>query len=126
VTFGDVDADDVFAAEAPPAPEQVAYRLHALRRELDVLTGRDPGRWEDLTAAEQSLALSIGVVIVEWLATHDPDDPTAAARSLHEVRRYLTHGVLAPWDDLTADERALAVDVMTLVFAWLRRQGAIP
>lgn len=123
-TFGDFEPDDAIDHE-PPAPEQVAYRLHELRREIDIIAGRDPGAWDELTADEQTLALSIGETIVRWLMSHP--HPTAAplAESLHNVRRYLSHNVLPAWADLEPDHRQLAIDIMQLILDWLRRQGAI-
>jgi hypothetical protein len=123
-TFGDFEADDAVDHE-PPAPEQVAYRLHDLRREIDLATGRDPGSWDDLTEEEQNLALSIGETVVQWLLSHPNPTPEGLAESLHNVRRYLSHNVLPAWDDLDDDHRTLAVDLMRIILEWLRRQGAI-
>lgn len=122
--FGDWDPDDAFDHE-PPAPEQVAYRLHDLRLEVDALAGAaDLPAWDELSAPEQSLALSIGAALVDWLVTHTPD-ATAAARSLHNVRRYIASSRLAPWEDLDDADRAVGVALMTLVIDWLRRQGGL-
>jgi hypothetical protein len=121
--FGDFDVDDA-ADHEPPAPEQVAYRLHDLRVEVDALAGAEEPGWDDLTNPERSLALAIGVALVDWLVTHVPD-PVDAARALHNVRRYIATSRLPPWDDLDADDQAIGVALMSLIIDWLRRQGAL-
>jgi hypothetical protein len=123
-SFGDFDLDDALDHE-PPAPEQVAYRLHSLRLEVDALAGAaELPTWDDLTPAEQSLGLSIGAALVDWLVTHAPD-ATDAARSLHNVRRFIASSRLPPWDELEPDDRALGVALMALIIGWLQRQGAL-
>jgi hypothetical protein len=125
MTFGDWDPDDALDHE-PPAPEQVAYRLHALRMEVDALTGAaNLPTWDELTPAEQQLGESMAGSLVTWLAEHDPDDPEQAARSLHNVRRYIASSRLPAWEDLDEDDRQIGVDLMSLILGWLRRQGAI-
>lgn len=123
-TFGDLEPDDVFDLE-PPAPEQVAYRLHSLRLEVDALAGAaELPTWDDLTAPEQALGLAIGTALVDWLVTHNPD-AEQAARSLHNVRRFIASSRLPAWEDLEPDDRALGVALMTLIIGWLQRQGAL-
>lgn len=123
-TFGDFDVDDALDHE-PPAPEQVAYRLHDLRLELDVLAGAAAlPTWDELTAPEQDLGLAIGTALVDWLVTHTPD-AADAARSLHNVRRYIASSRLATWEELDADDRQIGIDLMGVIIAWLRRQGAL-
>ena len=106
-----------------PDDEQVARRLHELREYLDALVGRNVAPYDALTPAEQQLATSVGGVIVRWIATHEPDDAEAAARSLHDVRRYWSRGALDAWDDLTEDERAIGIEVMRRIIEWLQREG---
>ena len=126
VAFGDIEPDDVFAADSVPDPEQVARRLHELRAYLDDLTGGDRlARFDDLTPDERSLADAVGGVIVSWIVEHDPDDPDALARALHNVRRYWSGDTLPPWDDLPDDHREVAVDVMAHVVAWLQAEGPL-
>lgn len=105
------------------AGEQVTYRLHELRVEIDRLAGRDPDAWDDLTADEQALALAIGDVTVAWIVDHTVDDPAQLAEHLHNVRAWLARGLLPAWSELSADERQVAVDVMALVVAWLLSEG---
>jgi hypothetical protein len=122
--FGDFDDDDAFGVE-PADPEQVAIKLHQLRREIDVITGRDPGQWEELTDDERELAQAISTVVIQWIASHPNPDAEGLARELHNVRVYLSHGLIEPWDDLDPLQRELAVDLMAIILDWLRRQGAI-
>jgi len=123
-TFGDFDSDDAFATE-PPDDEQVAIRLHRLRVEVDALVGPiGQPTWDELTTAEQELAIAIGHDLVRWLLNHRPD-AEGAARSLHNVRRYLATTPLPAWDDLSDDERRIGIDLMQLIIDWLERQGAI-
>lgn len=125
MTFGDIEPDDVVTAGGEPAPEQVAYRLHELRRCVDQLAGQDPGAFDVLEPEEQTLALAIGGVIVDWLRTTDPDQPQDTARQLHNVRRYWSGGAMPAWEDLPPDHRAMAVDLMTELFDWLRAEGSL-
>jgi hypothetical protein len=126
VEFGDIEPDDVYAADSEPDPEQVARRLHELRAYLDDLTGGDRlARFEELTPDERTLADAVGAVIVSWLLEHEPDDPEGLARALHNVRRYWSGDVLPTWDDLPADERDVAVDVMAHIIAWLQAEGPL-
>jgi hypothetical protein len=123
--FGDWDPDDSLDHE-PPAPEQVAYRIHRLRSEIDALAGAAGlPTFDELEAPSQELALALGDTIVRYLVDHDPDDPELVARHLHEARRYVASSRLPPWEDLPPDDRAIGVDLMGLLIGWLRRQGAI-
>ena len=124
-TFGDYTADDAYDRE-PPAPEQVTYRLHALRLEVDALAGAaDLPTWDDLTAAEKELALALGATIVAYVVGTDPDDAETLARTLHNARRYVASSRLPAWDDLAPDDRAVGVALMALILGWLARQGAL-
>lgn len=122
--FGDYELDDVYDT-APPDPEQVAIKLHRLRLAVDQLAGaHNLYRWDDLTEPEQELARAIGKSLVDWLVTHDPQ-PVEAARSLHNVRRFIATSPLPEWDNLSDDERSIGIDLMTLIIRWLKRQGGI-
>jgi hypothetical protein len=122
--FGDFDVDDAWGIE-PPDPEQVAYRLHLLRVEVDAYTNAiGLPTWDELTPDEQEIGLGVGAVVVDYLARHDPD-PVDAARSLHNVRRYWASSRLPLWNDLSAEDRTVGIDLMTLILTWLRRQGAL-
>jgi hypothetical protein len=124
--FGDWDPDDSVDTE-PAAPEQVTYKLHALRLEVDALAGAAGlPTWDELDAPSQELALAMGDMIVAFLVANEPDDPELVARQLHEARRYVASSRLRPWDELDADDRAVGVDLMSLILGWLRRQGALP
>lgn len=124
--FGDIEPEDSFDQEGTPDPEQVAQRLHELRAYLADLYGHERlERFNALTPAERSLANAVGVAIVNWLLTHEPDDAEAAARDLHNVRRYWSGNVLPEWEDLPEDQRAIGIDIMRHLVAWLEREGPL-
>lgn len=124
-TFGDWDVED--AADHEPAdPEQVSLRLHRLRTEIDLLAGEnDLPTWDELSPEAQEMALGIGDVIVRFLTEHDPDDPELVARHLHDARRYVASSRLPTWDALSPDDKRVGIDLMSLLIAWLIRQGAL-
>lgn len=123
--FGDWDLDDAWDHE-PPAPEQVAYRLHDLRSEIDAVAGAaDLPTWDELEPEAQEMALGIGQVIVDFIVARNPDLAEDVARHLHNARRYLASSRLPAWDELPADDRQIGIDLMQLIIDWLRRQGAL-
>jgi len=123
--FGDWAVDDAFDVE-PPAPEQVTYRLHDLRREIDLLAAHaELPTFDELSAPEQQLALALGETIVAYIVSAEPDEPEALARTLHNARRYVASSRLAPWEQLDADDRRIGVELMAILIGWLRRQGAL-
>ena len=123
--FGDFEADDAFDRE-PPAPEQVTYRLHDLRREIDLLAAHaELPTFDELTGPEQQLALALGETIVDYIVSAEPDEPEALARTLHNARRYVASSRLPRWEDLDADDRQIGIGLMTILIGWLRRQGAL-
>jgi len=61
-TFGDFDADDALDTE-PADPEQVARKLHDLRRG----EGFELSRWEDLADGERAALVRIVVAVLAWL-----------------------------------------------------------
>lgn len=124
-TFGDIEPDDVFDPTAPPAPEQVAYRLHELRAYLESVHALDAlPSWVELEPAAQQLGIRVGEVIVAWLIETDPDHPERAARHLHDVRRYWG-GALPPWDELPDDQRQVGIDLLAAIIDWLRAEGSL-
>lgn len=61
-TFDDFDDDD--AADTEPAdPEQVARRLHQLRRR----EGFEIEEWDELDAGERGALIQIVAVLLAWL-----------------------------------------------------------
>lgn len=125
IEFGDITPEDAYDVEGVADPDQVAYRLHELRRYIDQLAGHDPGAFDALDPDEQILALAIGKVIVDWLANTDPDHPERTARQLHNVRRFWSANTMPAWEDLPDDQRDLAVDLMRQIIDWLRREGSL-
>jgi len=59
--FGDFDDDDAFDRE-PPDPEQVAIKLHKLRRQHENLP-----TWELLSDDERQNAIAVIVLLLAWL-----------------------------------------------------------
>ena len=125
--FGDdAGADDAYSAEGTADPDQVAYRLHELRAYVDALSGSMYApNFEVLSTDEQTIARSVGMVIVHWLLTVDPDDPEQAAINLHNVRRYWSGNTLPAWDDLPQDERDMGVALLKAIIDWLHREGSV-
>lgn len=50
-----------------------------------------------------------------------PPDPVQVARRDHEYRQVLED--VAPWDELTDEQRAAAVERIRRLLAWLERSG---
>lgn len=121
--FGDIERADTWDAEPTIASEQVAMRLHKLRVQVDNLGGGDTPKWDDLTEPERTLAVAIGQVVVEWISTREPDNPALTAEQIHNVRVYLSRGVVPKWDDLSPDERQIGIDLVRLIIQWLEKEG---
>lgn len=62
MTFGDFDPLDAFDT-APADPEQVARRLHRLRRD----DGFEIADWDDLSPADRGSLIQIIAVLLAWL-----------------------------------------------------------
>lgn len=60
--FGDFDDDDALDTE-PADPEQVARRIHELRKR----EGFEVQAWDDLTAHDKGALIQIVVVLLAWL-----------------------------------------------------------
>lgn len=119
--FGDLDADDVWDETATIAPEQVAYKVHALRRALEQLAGRDLPAFDDLSRRDRDLANDVGVALTDYAVMYGTGNAERAAEVVHDVLRAMAG---APtWAELDDDARAIAVALVALVFSWLRRQG---
>lgn len=121
--FGDIERADTWDADPTIAPEQVALRIHDLRVQIDLLGGADTPKFKNLTAVEQQLALAIGTVVVEFIIEQEPDNATVIAEHLHNVRVYLSRGVVPKWDDLSPDERQIGIDLVDLILDWLQKEG---
>lgn len=61
MTFGDLEPDDVFGTE-PADPEQVARKLHQLRRERAL----EDVDWDELTPASKLVLIAVLVDLIEW------------------------------------------------------------
>lgn len=123
--FGDWDGPDAFDRE-PPDPEQVTYKLHALRLAIDALVGNhDLPVWDELTPEAQNMANGIGRAIVDYIIAYEPETGEQLAHILHDARRYVATTPLPAWEDLPADDRQIGIDLMTVILEWLERQGAL-
>jgi hypothetical protein len=60
--FGDFDADDALDTE-PADPEQVARKLHAIRRER----GLESEEWDELVEERRALLIAIVGRLLAWL-----------------------------------------------------------
>jgi hypothetical protein len=119
--FQDFEADDALD-HAPPAPEQVAYRIHRIRRYLSRLAGNDIGDFFDMTDEEQTHALQVGEDIVAFVTSHDPSERAKLARVIHEARA--EQDDLPTWAELDESSRAVAEALAKVLAEWLIREGA--
>lgn len=62
MTFADFEVDDAFDTE-PADPEQVARKLHRLRREQ----GRELVDWDTLPPSERAVLVHIITRLLDWL-----------------------------------------------------------
>jgi hypothetical protein len=125
--FGDYEPADSWDTTTTIAPEQVARRLHRLRRAVELLAGRDPGRWEDLGTDEHDDMLELGAELTRLLEVKPPLEADEIAEELHDQRRILAGADADPeWQDLGDDERALGEALIELIVAWLQREGPRP
>ena len=120
--FGDLEPDDVVDT-APPAAEQVAYRIHRYRRYLGRLAGADPGDFFDLTRREQDDAVAVGADVVAWVGHHPPSKRADLAEALHGFRQHQDPSIV-DWHSLAGDLRKLAEAIAAELADWLIRQGA--
>jgi hypothetical protein len=122
IAFGDTEAADAYASDGVADPHQVGNRLHEYRVELGALTGAVIDRYERLTLEARALVDALGAALVDlWHASHTP---AVIAAAFHEVRRFLAGPDVVPaWEDLPADQRELAVDLLELIVSWLAREG---
>lgn len=56
---------------------------------------------------------------------HEPADPVQVAIRLHRYRRLHENTSLPDWDDLSPEQRDVAVEIVVRLLAWLMRQGAL-
>lgn len=116
--FGDIELADVWDIEPTIAPEQVAMRLHVLRRAVEQLAGHDLEPFEDLSVRDRDHALRLGSIIADWVVVHEPDNPARLAEFLHDI--------LVPdvaWNGLSGEERQIGIDLMRPILSWLDLEG---
>jgi hypothetical protein len=116
--FGDFDDEDAFDGTGHAEAFQVARILH------DELAHLDPAAawWADLPAAHQAVGEALMDDLLPYEAAHDAD-PIDGAHHLQDVRNALDPLAADRWDDLTDEERQLAIDLVRDVLATLRREG---
>lgn len=56
---------------------------------------------------------------------HEPADPEQVARRLHQLRRREGFEAIE-WANLQPSERGALIQIVVVLLAWLRRQGATP
>lgn len=123
--FGDFDPEDAIDHE-PADPEQVGRRLHLLIEYLEHEAGIEMPDYDHLSVMQKIRLLHTGDEIVQWLATH-ADDHEQLAIDVHNFRRAHDNDdeMLPEWDDLTVDQKAVAIGLMAAIVTWLQRQGAL-
>ena len=120
--FGDIERADTWDADPTIAPEQVAARLYKLRSVIDVLSGRsNPPPWHELPEDERLRLEFVGRVFAERLDQRSADDPDRLARYVHTARIAQEGG--PSWDELSPDERHIAVELTELIVEWLEKEG---
>jgi len=92
-------------------------RLHHLRQVVDFLAGHDTLDWDRLDLDDWDEEVAVAVDMILFIRNREPDNPALLAEHVHESRNG------RPWDDLTNDERQIAIDLMTLIVEWLEREG---
>jgi hypothetical protein len=116
--FGDFDDDDAFDPSGHAEAFQVARFLHDELRQLDGV-----GEWwGSLSDEQRAIGEALMADLLPFEATHDVD-PIEGAHHLQAVRHALDPLGADDWDDLTDEERQLAIDLVRDVLAMLRREG---
>jgi hypothetical protein len=118
--FGDIELADQWDDEPSIDPLQLAMRLHHLRQVVDFLAGHRTLDWDRLDLDDQDDEIDSADVMVEIIAAREPDNPALLAERVHEIR---IHDTDRAWDELTSDERQIAIDLMILILEWLEREG---
>lgn len=121
--FGDFDLADAYDEDPTIASEQVTYRLHEMRVALEILAGRDADDWDLLLPVERELALGIGEAVVGWIYLRVDNDPEDLAMYLHNVRVFFGPPSFPSWEELSAEERHVAVAMMEGLVDWLETEG---
>ena len=118
--FGDIELADQWDDEPGIDPLQLAMRLHHLRQVVDFLAGHRTLDWDRLDLDDQDDEIDAADVMVEIIAAREPDNPARLAERVHEIR---IHDTDRAWDELTSDERQIAIDLMILILEYLEREG---
>ena len=124
-TFGDIEPDDLWDNESP-APEQVTYRIHELRRLFAQLADDDEGVVDffDLHDEEQQAGLVVGEFTVAWINDHPLSEAPRLAEHLHEVQRFLSPDRIPVWASLTEDQRVVGAAIGAHIADWLGAEGS--
>ena len=122
--FGDIELEDLWDNE-PPAPEQVAYRIHESRLLFAHLTDDDSiADFFDLPEEEQEAGLVVGEFTVAWISEHPLSEAPRLAEHLHEVQRFLSTDRIPAWESLTEDQRVVGASIGAHIADWLGLEGS--
>jgi hypothetical protein len=117
--FGDTEPDDVFDPNGVPDPEQVARRIHELRRYFEEKARHAvPPPYDDLSGDERSIAVVIAEVFLTWI----DQGIEKAVEQVHEVTLYLRGQPRMP---PTQEEQSVGETILEEVRDWLVREGSL-
>jgi len=120
IDFGDAELADQWDDEPGIDPLQLAMRLHHLRQVVDFLAGWRTLDWDELDLDDQDDEQDAAADMIVLIRNREPDNPALLAEHVHDERSNDTDRT---WDELTNDERQIAIDLMTLILEWLEREG---
>jgi GNAT superfamily N-acetyltransferase len=120
--FEDTLEDAYVEEEAEPAPEQVTYRLHELRAQLEAMADHVIAPWHILSDEAREVAFVLGEHLTEAIV-NDPES-VPIAKYLHLVRQYLDPA-LADWLALQPEERRVGEALMEALLDWLELEGTV-
>jgi hypothetical protein len=118
--FGDIELADQWDDEPGIDPLQLAMRLHHLRQVVDFLAGHRTLDWDRLDLDDQDDEIDVAKDMIVLIRNREPDNPALLAEHVHDDR---IHDTDRTWDELTSDERQIAIDLMILILEWLEREG---
>jgi predicted GTPase len=119
IDFGDAELADQWDNEPGIDSLQLAMRLHHLRQVVDLLAGHHTVDWDRLTLNDQDEEESVAVDMILFIRNREPDNPALLAEHVHDARPDSDR----TWDELTNDERQIAIDFVVLLLEWLEREG---
>lgn len=109
--FGDFELGDAWDADPTIAPEQVARRIHRLRRALSELAGDYLEPFDELERRARDDAYAVAERLVALIVAGERDPHQLGAE------------IVDRWLERTDEERQIAIALLEAVLAWLRREG---